>query len=62
MDNLLHSNILAFISDADFDYMVTAKHAAEDAIGWKLFKGKYFVQKPEFIPHPPPYFFPVFYC
>ena len=36
MDNLLHSNILAFISDADFDYMVTAKHAAEDAIGWKL--------------------------
>ena len=36
MDNLLQSNILAFISNADLDYMVTAKHAAEDAIGWKL--------------------------
>lgn len=36
MDNLFHSNTLAFISDADFDYMVAAKHAAEEAIGWKL--------------------------
>ena len=31
-----HSNELCFLSDADFDYMVAAKHATEEAVGWKL--------------------------
>ena len=31
-----HSNELCFLSDADFDHMVAAKHAAEEAVGWKL--------------------------
>ena len=25
-----------FLSDEDFNYMVTAKHAAEEGIGWKI--------------------------
>ena len=31
-----YSNGICFLSNEDFDYMVTAKHAAEEAIGWKL--------------------------
>ena len=31
-----YSNGICFLSNDDFDYMVTAKHAAEEAIGWKL--------------------------
>lgn len=27
-------NTICFISDANFDYMVAAKHNAEDAVGW----------------------------
>ena len=31
-----YSNGICFLSNDDFDYMVAAKHAAEEAIGWKL--------------------------
>ena len=31
-----YANGICFLSNDDFDYMVTAKHAAEEAIGWKL--------------------------
>ena len=34
--NSFDSNVLAFLSDADFEYMVATKHAAEEALGWKL--------------------------
>ena len=30
-----YSNGICFLSNDDFDYTVTAKHAAEEAIGWK---------------------------
>ena len=29
-------NGICFLSNDDFDYMVATKHAAEEAIGWKL--------------------------
>ncbi len=35
-ENPLHSNRICFLSNADFEYMVAAKHAAEEAIGWKV--------------------------
>ena len=35
-NNVSYSNGICFLSDEDFDYMVAAKHAAEEAIGWKL--------------------------
>ena len=31
-----YSNEICFLSNDDFDYMVAAKHEAEEAIGWKL--------------------------
>ena len=31
-----YSNGICFLSNDDFDYMVATKHAAEEAIGWKL--------------------------
>ena len=31
-----YSNETCFLSNDDFDYMVAAKHEAEEAIGWKL--------------------------
>ena len=31
-----YSNGTCFLSNDDFDYMVAAKHAAEEAIGWKV--------------------------
>ena len=34
--NPIQSNGIAFLSNADFDYMVATKHAAEEAIGWKI--------------------------
>ena len=33
---ITYSNEICFLSNDDFDYMVAAKHAAEEAIGWKL--------------------------
>ena len=35
-DNISYTNGICFLSNDDFDYMVAAKHAAEEAIGWKL--------------------------
>ena len=35
-DMLHYSNGICFLSNDDFDYMVAAKHAAEEAIGWKV--------------------------
>ena len=35
-NNVSYSNGICFLSNDDFDYMVAAKHAAEEAIGWKL--------------------------
>ena len=35
-DNISYANGICFLSNDDFDYMVAAKHAAEEAIGWKL--------------------------
>ena len=36
-DNSLHyTNKICFLSNDEFDYMVAAKHAAEEAIGWKV--------------------------
>ena len=35
-NNTFYSNEICFLSDEDFDYMVSAKRAAEEAIGWKL--------------------------
>ena len=36
-DTSLHyTNKVCFLSNDDFDYMVAAKHAAEEAIGWKV--------------------------
>ena len=35
-NNLSYSNEICFLSNDDFDYMVAAKHAAEEAMGWKL--------------------------
>ena len=34
--NSFDFNVLAFLSDADFDYLTATKHAAEEALGWKL--------------------------
>ena len=31
-----YSNKICFLSNEDFDYMVAAKHEAEEAIGWKV--------------------------
>ena len=31
-----YSNATCFLSNDDFDYMVAAKHEAEEAIGWKI--------------------------
>ena len=30
------NNRMYFLSDEDFNYMVAAKHSAEEGIGWKL--------------------------
>ena len=35
-NNASYSNGICFLCNDDFDYMVAAKHAAEEAIGWKL--------------------------
>ena len=35
-NSVSYSNGICFLSNDDFDYMVAAKHAAEEAIGWKL--------------------------
>ena len=35
-NNTSYFNGICFLSNEDFDYMVAAKHAAEEAIGWKL--------------------------
>ena len=35
-NNSSQSNGICFLINDDFDYMVAAKHAAEEAIGWKL--------------------------
>ena len=37
-EDVLHysSNGICFLSNDDFDYMVAVKHAAEEAIGWKV--------------------------
>ena len=35
-NSISYSNGICFLSDEDFDYMVSAKRAAEEAIGWKL--------------------------
>ena len=35
-DTFYYSNGICFLSNDDFDYMVAAKHAAEEAIGWKV--------------------------
>ena len=35
-NNVSYSNGICFLSDEDFDYMVSVKRAAEEAIGWKL--------------------------
>ena len=35
-NNTSYFNGICFLSNDDFDYMVTTKHAAEEAIGWKL--------------------------
>ena len=34
--NVSYSNEICFLSNDDSNYMVAAKHAAEEAIGWKL--------------------------
>ena len=36
IENMIHSNRISFLSNADFDYLVATKHAAEEAIGWKV--------------------------
>ena len=35
-NNTFYSNGICFLSNDYFDYMVSAKRAAEEAIGWKL--------------------------
>ena len=35
-NNTSYFNGICFLSNDDFDYMVETKHAAEEAIGWKL--------------------------
>ena len=35
-ENPFHFNAICFLSDADFEYLVATKHAAEEAIGWKM--------------------------
>ena len=35
-NNTSYFNGICFLSNDDFDYMVATKHAAEEAIGWKL--------------------------
>ena len=35
-EHALYSNGICFLSNDDFDFMVAAKHDAEEAIGWKL--------------------------
>ena len=35
-NNTSYFNGICFLSNEDFDYMVAAKHAAKEAIGWKL--------------------------
>ena len=35
-ENVIHSNGICFLSNADFEYMVAAKHTAEEAMGWKV--------------------------
>ena len=34
--NPFHFNAISFLSDADFEYLAATKHAAEEAIGWKM--------------------------
>ena len=35
-ENPFHFNAISFLSDADFEYLAATKHAAEEAIGWKM--------------------------
>ena len=35
-DTFHYSNEICFLSNNDFEYMVAAKHAAEEALGWKV--------------------------
>ena len=35
-DNLIQSNGICFLNNAEFDYMVQTKHEAEEAVGWKV--------------------------
>ena len=35
-ENSIYSNGICFLSNDDFDFMVAAKHDAEEAIGWKV--------------------------
>ena len=35
-ENVVQSNGIYFLSNADFEYMVAAKHDAEEAVGWKV--------------------------
>ena len=35
-NSTFYSNEICFLSNEDFDYMVSVKRAAEEAIGWKL--------------------------
>ena len=35
-ENSIYSNEICFLSNDDFDFMVAAKHDAEEAIGWKV--------------------------
>ena len=35
-ENVVQSNGIFFLSNADFEYMVAAKHDAEEAVRWKV--------------------------
>ena len=35
-ENPFHFNVISFLNDADFEYLAATKHAAEEAIGWKM--------------------------
>ena len=35
-ENSIYSNGICFLSNNDFDFMIAAKHDAEEAIGWKV--------------------------
>ena len=35
-ENVVQSNGICFLSNADFEYMAAAKHDAEEAVGWKV--------------------------